>query len=370
MLLNHVFPRFNNMKFAYFHPRQPLYYLKQQVSQLIKAQKNFDMVVIDHSLEPFYNPAQHPQEETWQTKVRDITARLVDSLNIPVIIFHSNPQVNTGINRYLPTYYFLVKEHPGNFDFCVNRADQQKKHLVSWLNNGLRGHRCHLLTQFWDKPYRNTDKFLFSFYTNQTFDPNSHSTWTHSPEQLSNLNLSWIEKCCDPQLSASIRNKMSQIWDQLPVTIDDQFTDVVHYDLDWFDYIQDASTSSAFVDSVANIVSETSIFTHQFLTEKTFKPLACGMPIFMQQMPGTVKFLEDAGFDMYSDILDNSYDTVLGYEERMDLLVNAVDKFISQPPAISNTRIRDNVYNYFSDSVANKFLQPLIDSVEEVYYDK
>lgn len=365
-LLNHVLPYFNNLNFGYFHPRRPLTLVKKQIRNLIANQHKFDMIIIDHSFEPFYVPNQHPLEQPWHTENRELTNKLVASLHVPTLILHNDTTVDTVQQRYVPSFYFLVRDHPGNNGYCLQHATSVKKHLVSWLNNGVRDHRCHLLTKLWDKSYCNTDKFLYSFYNKQTFDPTGMQHYSETPR----LDLRWLIESCSKDTVNAVADKMQEIWPNLPVEIDKHFSNVKLYDTKWFETINDVSDSKAFSECTANIVSETSIFTHMFLTEKAFKPIAMGMPIFVQHQPHTIKFLEQMGFDMYSDIINNSYDSETNYEKRMDMLVDAVDEFISIPPSISNDRILNNVNDFFSDERYSNQIQTLIQYIEEAYDDK
>lgn len=370
VLLRKVFPHFDKLKFLYFCPRRTLDHKKRQIRWIINNQNDYDVVVIDHSMEPFYVPEPHATERNWHTRNRQLHNELVSAIHKPVIVFHGDPSVNSSIHRYLPTFYFLVRDHPGNYEFCLQHATTHKPSTLSWLNNGLRAQRCHLLTQLWDKKYFNTEKIMYSFYNNQTYTPNSPIDYQKDVQDLSLLDLEWLEKTCSAQTVQSVRNKLNDIWHHLPIEIDQYFAFVERYNLAWLDSIMDISNTSAFSHAHGHIVSETSIFTHRFMTEKTFKPIAMGMPTLVHHHSNTIQYLEEMGFDMYRDIVNQSYDNEHNYEKRTKMLVDSIDRYVLDTPEIPDDRKIQNIHHFYSDELYNQQVTKLINDVEQVLSDK
>lgn len=60
------------------------------------------------------------------------------------------------------------------------------------------------------------------------------------------------------------------------------------------------------------------------ISEKTIRAICLGHPIIFVAAPGTVKFLESLGLDMYRDVFDHSYDSILDPIERMKLVTNVI----------------------------------------------
>ena len=57
-------------------------------------------------------------------------------------------------------------------------------------------------------------------------------------------------------------------------------------------------------------VSETVFFgRRQHLTEKTFKPIALGMPFVLSAPAGSLAYLKQYGFKTFDSVWDESYDT-------------------------------------------------------------
>jgi hypothetical protein len=44
-----------------------------------------------------------------------------------------------------------------------------------------------------------------------------------------------------------------------------------------------------------------------FITEKTWKPVAAGVPFLVFGNPGTISFLKTLGVDTYDDVIDHAY---------------------------------------------------------------
>lgn len=72
-----------------------------------------------------------------------------------------------------------------------------------------------------------------------------------------------------------------------------------------------------------------------FLTEKSFKPAAIGMPFINLGNPGTLARLRDLGFYTFGNWFDESYDLDLPLEKRIDIVVDNI-KMLSR---LDNTQL-------------------------------
>jgi hypothetical protein len=95
-------------------------------------------------------------------------------------------------------------------------------------------------------------------------------------------------------------------------------------------YNEHDQSNSVFHNCLFNIVVESSsqtdpgIWRSQFVTEKTFKAFGLRqIPIWMA-VPGLVARVRAMGFDLFDDIIDHSYDTVLDENQRQDQLMQQV----------------------------------------------
>jgi hypothetical protein len=62
------------------------------------------------------------------------------------------------------------------------------------------------------------------------------------------------------------------------------------------------------------------------ISEKTIRPLCLGHLIIFIGAPGTVAFLRKLGFDMFDDIIDHNYDTIVDPFKRMKEALNSIKK--------------------------------------------
>jgi hypothetical protein len=75
------------------------------------------------------------------------------------------------------------------------------------------------------------------------------------------------------------------------------------------------------------IVGETNADdTSIFITEKTLKPIMNLHPFFVVGNPNTLKKLQELGFKTFSSIWDESYDSELNLENRIEMIISEVKK--------------------------------------------
>lgn len=81
-----------------------------------------------------------------------------------------------------------------------------------------------------------------------------------------------------------------------------------------------------------DIVAETAMhYPYPFITEKTYRPIACGRPFIILGPVGTLKFLQHLGFMTFSSIIDESYDLLPDAEERFYQACQSIKKFVDRP---------------------------------------
>jgi len=84
-------------------------------------------------------------------------------------------------------------------------------------------------------------------------------------------------------------------------------------------------------ESLIYHVSETIFFgRRQHLTEKTFKPIALGMPFVLSAPAGSLAYLQQYGFKTFDTIWDEHYDTVKDDSLRIGILTRLLKKIDQQ----------------------------------------
>ena len=83
-----------------------------------------------------------------------------------------------------------------------------------------------------------------------------------------------------------------------------------------------------------DIVTETVYnYPYPYITEKTLRPIACKRLFIVIGVPGTLALLQSKGFKTFSDVIDESYDTIQDPHERFYQLQKTIKDFVSQPIA-------------------------------------
>ena len=80
-------------------------------------------------------------------------------------------------------------------------------------------------------------------------------------------------------------------------------------------------------ESYLNIVTENS-WDEPFVSEKTFKPIACGQFFLLLSGSGTVELVRKLGFDVFDDYFDHSYDQELDLNTRVQMVVENLDRWM------------------------------------------
>jgi hypothetical protein len=128
----------------------------------------------------------------------------------------------------------------------------------------------------------------------------------------------------------------------------------------------DSSASADFVkDDYANtrfeVVLETLFDDERIqLTEKIFRPIACGHPFILASTPGCLKYLHDYGFKTFNGIINESYDNELDPVKRLEMIVGAmiqITKWSTDEQLINHIKIKEitefNKQHFFSNEFVN-----------------
>lgn len=145
-------------------------------------------------------------------------------------------------------------------------------------------------------------------------------------------------------------------YQQLPYRIDD----FVHND--W-----GPGSIQFYETSFCSFVNETYIDENYnvFFTEKTMKPLAYGHPMLLFSSAGALQELKNLGFETYSSIFDESYDTIESPQIRFEYLLKLVlelCKLSSDEIKIMYSKIKpvlQHNYNQFWNVWHNQYLKDI-----------
>ena len=81
-----------------------------------------------------------------------------------------------------------------------------------------------------------------------------------------------------------------------------------------------------------DIVVETAMdYPYNFITEKTYRPMARGRPFIIVGPYHTLAFLKSLGFKSFSSIIDEEYDEIKDPEQRFLAVCESIKKFVDRP---------------------------------------
>ena len=109
-------------------------------------------------------------------------------------------------------------------------------------------------------------------------------------------------------------------------------------------------------DSWISVIPEASYFDWEqsvFISEKTFKPIACMSPFIILGSKGSLSRMRDLGYKTFDGFIDESYDQLNDYE-RFDAIIKILEKVKSIPDKLSwyesMREILEHNYNHLQSS--------------------
>ena len=213
------------------------------------------------------------------------------------------------------TFYAYLNTNSDSFDMLESSIDASVHNGFLSLNNSCRLHRVYLLTQLLDKNLPlDTCSFLFS-----TGTPHG---WKYNEDVF--------KSCLDSLFETNIIS--TELYNK---TFNYSLPKILDYDNINGTFIYNKLNS--LYDTILNLVTENltgmsngdisndKIYT---FTEKTIKPyIAKQIPLFFA-LPGHLNVLRELGFDLFDDLIDNSYDTEMNHTKRLDLILNELQKLM------------------------------------------
>lgn len=117
-----------------------------------------------------------------------------------------------------------------------------------------------------------------------------------------------------------------------------------------------------------DIVCETVFaYPYPFITEKTYRSIACLRPFIIVGPYQLLEFIKSFGFQTFSVIIDESYDQIKNPEERFLSVCNSIKEFVSRPIE----QIRNDIISIAPILEHNsKVLSRLVDKELEIFKSK
>lgn len=144
-------------------------------------------------------------------------------------------------------------------------------------------------------------------------------------------------------------------------------------DTDYSETLEQYELPNEYYETFAQLVSESSNEA-LLISEKTAMPLLVGKPFLVTTAPGFHKFIKELGFELYDEIFDYSFDTVLDQSTRFEMVVQNF-KRLSELPLNElyqlNDKIKDKIiYNQaLAETMAldRSYYPPTATEIIEIY---
>ena len=117
------------------------------------------------------------------------------------------------------------------------------------------------------------------------------------------------------------------------------------------------------------LISETDANSRStFLSEKSFKPFACGQPFVMWGDVNTVQALREHGYDVYDDWINHDYDSISDPAERLEAVIKEVKRLCAMHPK----KWADTLYEMLPTIMANNknFTRAFERSIQNKFNEK
>jgi hypothetical protein len=265
--------------------------------------------------------------------VLDIKIELINvGLDDKVIFLTSNFDDYSASRNifYFPYQFFRSKANYKSTNIYVKR-----KYKVSCLNRNPNTHKIYTFFKLYQFGY--FDEMLISF--NNVIPTGSRPLLTMQDHVIN---------CMPDEIKKEIA-KINLFRNDLA---DDMW--------DWSKLINTVN-HPAFNNAYLNIITETS-YTLRCLSEKTFKPIVAGQLFTFSSAPGSLSAIHNLGFEIFNDIIDSSYDSIINMYDRIDSMINIVDSIYDNIESMYESNRERILYNqqyFWSDELENKFIRPL-----------
>lgn len=125
----------------------------------------------------------------------------------------------------------------------------------------------------------------------------------------------------------------------------------------------------AFTQSYINVVTETVMRDSVFVSEKTWKSVACGQFTLILGCMGAVSYLRNIGVDVFDDIIDHSYDLEPDWYKRIQLMQQSFQKLVASDVTElwlrTQQRREQNRTNFFKGEFVDSYVKEINDSISK-----
>lgn len=256
-----------------------------------------------------------------------------ENANLNFLILTHNPSEHLTHPRvmYFPYWYHYSKKY-----FKRITLQTTRRYTLSCLNGNPRPHRIANYLQLLEKPY--IDQTSISFFNVLS---------GQDPVREDDALLTELET-----------DQWAQLKHQLPIR-----TSVIAHDREL--------ELPALTESYIHLIAETTVVPNIFITEKTWKPIACGTLFLTFSNPGSVAHLRNLGVDVFDDIIDHAYyDDKLDWRVRLSCIHELIDHLVKQDLEyiykITESRRLENQQKFFDGTFDTRYNQEIATQIKKL----
>jgi hypothetical protein len=108
-----------------------------------------------------------------------------------------------------------------------------------------------------------------------------------------------------------------------------------------------------------------------FVTEKTYKPIAGHQPFMVIGGAGILAHLKSQGFETYSNIFDETYDTETDFDKKLDTIVLNIERYVKAPYDTETLKKIQHNFELFYDfntihaGIVKDIVEPIVKFIEK-----
>lgn len=108
-----------------------------------------------------------------------------------------------------------------------------------------------------------------------------------------------------------------------------------------------------------------------FVTEKTFKPIAGLQPFMIIGGAGILAYLKSQGFETYSNIFDETYDSETDFDKKLDIIIDNIQRYVKEPYSTKTLKKIKHNFNLFYNvdrvhsGIVKDIVNPILQFIEK-----
>ena len=255
---------------------------------------------------------------------------------------------------YFPYYGYRLSSSIKRLRKKINLEQNNKRYLVSCLNGNPRTHRVYNYLLL--RNHKNFSDFYFTMHYNSQFEPVLDPVCTNlDVDNHTHLSTEHTQQWRESRSQFANWENQNKNISILPNQYNQRAPDRDVY-------------NPAYADSYINLVTETVIDHHNFITEKTWKPVAIGQLFLVIGYQGIISDLRKHGVDTFDDIIDHDYyDSEYDWQLRIHkvhkVLNNLLEQNLEQLNQQTLSRRKSNAEKFVNGDYFQPYLSNIISCI-------